>query len=196
MNNESRNNIVPEPNITKNSLRKRKGIQDREQHTTRGHEAEQASSRKHRVEKNKEKSFNFDLIYSGDTSRRFLNRYVKNHDDLGNGNSVQLFHDTIKTVITKKTWVDDLSTFPFCDDVYKVGDKVRIMYIPDSQRYIDHYNEQSFSGQILFIDKDSDNIILFSESDASIDVRSLEREGCHYFGMSKGYTYFIERELH
>ena len=80
-----------------------------------------------------------------------------------------------------------------------VGDIIDVDYTPLSQRYIEHYDDQKITkGLVLFIDNETDNAIILDETRLSNNiiintVKSLAREGCHFLGMSRCYTYSITR---
>jgi hypothetical protein len=80
------------------------------------------------------------------------------------------------------------------------GDYVSVKYFPDSQKYSEYYDNHNFNGTIIHIDNDNDNMILFYEDydckskDHVIYIKTLEREGCHYLGMSRGYDILIEKK--
>lgn len=143
--------------------------------------------------------YTFDLIYNNSTATACINQY----DDL----ELEIFMDdeinvdrklqaVLKRVIERELWRDSdakksLSSF---DKDYKIGDIVNVTYTPESQKYIEYYQEQAFTGRIIFIDDKNDNAFLMSINNEKnhVIVKSLTREGCHYLGMTPGYSYFIE----
>lgn len=112
-----------------------------------------------------------------------------------------ILHDKLTMVLRKvvedKLWdsiivIDD----PKEKQSHVLGDVVKVSYCPASQRYISHYEERGFTGRILFIDHESDNMFFLQIDDSTekpIEIRSLETDGCHFFGMCRSYDYFIEK---
>lgn len=141
----------------------------------------------------------FDLLYDFSTASACINQY----DDLTLENCLddeinpdRKLRAILKRVVEKRLWRDVHSkkSLMCCDKNYYIGDIVKVTYTPESQKYIDYYQEQSFLGRIIFIDDKCENaffIVINSDTKNTV-VKSLEREGCHYFGMSPGYSYFIE----
>ena len=80
-----------------------------------------------------------------------------------------------------------------------VGDIISVNYTPSSQRYIEYYDDLNITkGIVLFIDIENDNAIILIEtkrrnSSNTWTIKSLTREGCHFFGMSRCYEYSITR---
>lgn len=73
----------------------------------------------------------------------------------------------------------------------KIGDKIKVTYTPLSQKYIDLYNEKAFSGIVFYIDKENDNLLAWYKEGDKIIIKSLEQDGCSYFGTSRSYIYSI-----
>lgn len=73
----------------------------------------------------------------------------------------------------------------------KIGDAIIVTYTPLSQKYIDIYNKKAFRGTVLYIDKDNDNLLAWYKHGGKIYVKSLEQDGCSYFGTSRSYIYSI-----
>jgi len=80
-------------------------------------------------------------------------------------------------------------------NVCNLGDIVSFKYISDSQLYTDIYDRMAFTGMVIFIDNENNNMIIvdqFAEVDRHgtkhVTVRTFERDGCHSFGLGKGYT--------
>lgn len=80
----------------------------------------------------------------------------------------------------------------------KVGDDIDVSYIPCSQKFIDHYNEKSFTGRVFYVDHSKCGIALVYY-DEIVDgkitryVKSVETEYCSYFGDTRGYDIIIDR---
>jgi len=109
--------------------------------------------------------------------------------------------DMIKIVIENNLWTNIKNPDDYIfDGKYKIEDKVLINYVPYSQKYIEHYEKESFCGKIFFIDNQNDNMFLIqygnceSNDENIIRIKSLERVGCHYLGMGKSYDYFITQQ--
>ena len=142
------------------------------------------------------------LLYTNETAQKFIKTFGLDQKDYYNVDKKTIsIKNGIEMILNK--YSDDMETFnrhykqkKFLNK-YEIGDQVVVSYIPDSQRYIEYYEGETFKGIIFFIDPDNDNIFLFniqkeSNEEYVIRTHSLEREGCHYFGMSRGYTYCID----
>ncbi|VBB18861.1 hypothetical protein YASMINEVIRUS_1393 [Yasminevirus sp. GU-2018] len=156
---------------------------------------DQSSKRlKHAGQDPEPPEFKFDMICSGTTAKAFLRRYSKKSDDiidLPDTDLYSLLYDTIKDVVLNNRWTSDDTTTNFSHKEHRVGDLISVSYVPDSQRYIEYYDEQMCTGKILFIDNDEINMFITVTTPTGYCIKTLEREGCHYFGMAKGYSHFI-----
>jgi len=99
------------------------------------------------------------------------------------------FYELIKKTIIDEKWTELKDNNLF--ESHRYGSILAITYSPLSQRYIDIYDEQAFNGILFYGDIETDNALLFYRHNDIIYVKSLERDGCHYMGMSRGYIYFI-----
>jgi hypothetical protein len=88
-----------------------------------------------------------------------------------------------------------MSRFP------RIGDRVSVSYIPASQKYIEHYAEQAFTGEVFFVDPERNNFFMYTvdvgplrkrELELTYRVQSYKREGCHFFGMADCYDGMYE----
>ena len=105
----------------------------------------------------------------------------------------------IKTVVENKLWDNVITSDGSAEKMsHQIGDDVKVSYYPASQRYVEHYEEQGFAGKIIFIDQETDNMFFIQVSDdqanESICIRSLETNGCHFFGMCRGFDYCINKQ--
>ena len=75
------------------------------------------------------------------------------------------------------------------NDTY-LGKNVKVKYFPCSQKYIDFYDKQKVQGIVFFVF--NGNMLLFHKSKKFINIYSLKRLYCSYFGDSLGYSYQIE----
>lgn len=81
----------------------------------------------------------------------------------------------------------------------KIGDVVKLSFIPKSQKYIEYYEEQNVSGRVFFIDKENDDAFLYRdeidlESGQHIRIiQSFNREYCSYYGTTRGYSHLIHK---
>lgn len=77
----------------------------------------------------------------------------------------------------------------------KIGDVLRVAYVPFSQRFIEYYESQNVMGYVFYVNMLLDNMFMFyvkHEDDKKILViTSLERESCSYLGDSRGYVPLI-----
>ena len=143
-------------------------------------------------------TFEFDILCLPDMIERFMSCYSPFYQN--NSNKKQKvsdnkdekqhnFYELIKKIIIDEKWTELKDNNMFGS--HKYGSELTITYSPLSQRYIDLYDEQSFNGILFYGDIESDNALLFYRQNSIIYVKSLERDGCHYMGMSRGYIYFI-----
>jgi hypothetical protein len=72
-----------------------------------------------------------------------------------------------------------------------LGNNITVTYSPMSQKYIDHYEGQTISGRIIYIDEENDDLLLLDAKDDKYIVYSMERANCSYYGTSRGYFYTI-----
>src|SRR5271170_2543983 len=145
--------------------------------------------------RNVPRKYTFDLMYDKSTAEKFINLYDRiTYDEMTD--KKKSIHDfdqyidnclenTIKDVVENEKWKSSVGTL----NGVKIGDVVEITYIPASQQYVDYYDQHNFVGQIFFIDNKKDNafLIVNDNDDKITKIKSLEREGCHYFGMIRGY---------
>lgn len=151
-------------------------------------------------------NFDIDISIKNETCNKFITlyrsemiNYFKENGSYTNPidltlKKMDLLYIIIKKVIQGQIWKniksDDEENYYFNN--IKLGDMVKISYYPNSQKYIKFYDKLSVEGIIFFVDARNDNMLLYSKSpNGYINIRSLEVEGCHYFGMTRGYYYDI-----
>lgn len=124
--------------------------------------------------------YKIDIVCSESTTKRFLELYDLDSD----------LSTAIKYV---------LSNLIVLHNTKNVGKKVRVTYLPSSQKYIDYYDSQKFEGIIFFDDPIESNFFMIdslnldsSNLDSSNKVQSFKREGSHFMGMVDCYDGFIE----
>lgn len=147
------------------------------------------------------KEFIFDMIYDIETAKRFIKFYKPYVDDTASIDSDDEFtvvsnrlDETIKMVVEQNLWKKIVADTQTIRDK-KIGDVVKVTYMPASQRYLDFYETKNFIGEIIFIDSERDNAFLIqmdTDDNTKIVIRTLDVDGCHFFGMSRGYDYFID----
>jgi len=127
------------------------------------------------------------------------NYKIDQYDDLISCTSKNIHKNLVSTltrVADFKLWANDTYLFPnmcgitYIDTTYMIGDIVKVSYIPCSQKYLDYYDNQSFTGTIIFIDADKENAFFLIEG--SNEIKSLKRNDCHFLGTTPGYDYIIE----
>ena len=139
---------------------------------------------------------------TSDTLEKFANAYEIGHRDLKEDlhtfvhnmmNAKSKVYEHIKNCLDACSGVinTDNKKFTRLNDV-KIGDHVKITYMPYSQRYIDHYNDETITGVVIFIDHANDDMLLLSNDDGFV-FSSMERLGCSYYGTTRGYDYTIWR---
>lgn len=162
-----------------------------------------------------QKKYKFDINVNIDTINKFIDLYddieikepKRKKIKLDNDNSDECddndeynykkFYKIIEIVLDKEKWLKidskDNDNFMFNNKKkYSLGNTINITYCPASQKYIDYYDDEAFTGTIFFVDNDQDNMLLYiNNNDNTITVKSLEREGCHYLGMTRGYSYCL-----
>jgi len=149
----------------------------------------------------------FDIIYEESTAKKCIDQYTDDFELELKLSSTDTLYENLKAtlirIISQELWLNQDSDAnnekkirtPFIsgwNKTFKLGDIVKISYHPFSQRYIGYYYDQSFIGRIIFIDSDKDNAFFLVDTNKGFTIKSLEREGCHFMGMSRGYDYNIE----
>lgn len=145
---------------------------------------------------------NFDLVFSPRMGEKFIDLYAPVHTDLKSvvvNNICNPLLCLLQKVVENRSWEHRDIRYKMEQPTgpYSIGDLVKVSYSPDSQKYIDHYDERGFTGRIIFVDAESDNMFFVCKTDDSnkIIIRSLEVEGCHYFGTCRSYVYHIDPVL-
>lgn len=146
--------------------------------------------------------FSHSLLYNDTTASNFFKTFRLNPNDYRTDEDDHMdLEKAVEYLLTQ--YSDNLDALsgefkqkPFIDgrDQYVVGEMIGVCYSPSSQRYVEYYDEQTFKGYIFFVDSENGNMFLFNRTGDKIFTHSLEREGCHYFGMCRGYTFHICRE--
>jgi hypothetical protein len=144
----------------------------------------------------------YDILCNQSMMMRFIIAYSGtkcNPIDLTAEDYSSTFHDILERVVRSGEWRNDKSALKYNDKTYKIGSKLSIAYYPNSQKYIDYYNDLQYNGILIFADNETDNAIFIvikepmqiSDNSSYIIIKSLERESSHYFGISRDYSYFI-----
>jgi len=146
-------------------------------------------------------NFNHSLLYNSSIIANFFKTFRLNPDDYQSDEDDQtVLERAVEYILTR--YCDDIAMLcaefkqpPFISngEQYVVGELISVSYSPSSQRHIEYYDEQAFTGYIFFADTPNDTMFLFNRSADMILSHSLEREGCHYFGMCRSYTTHIHR---
>jgi hypothetical protein len=79
-----------------------------------------------------------------------------------------------------------------------IGDQIMVSYMPYSQRYIEHYNNETVTGKVFFVDNENDDAFVVLDCTDNNGkhiryVKSINKWGCGYFGNSRGYDMHIEK---
>ena len=118
----------------------------------------------------------FDLLCEEKTIDRFLKFYGFDRD--------HCYKDAMREVFANKMWRGREKNVT---DGVKLGDQVSISYLPYSQRYLEHYEDQTVeSATLIFFDDGTDDGFIVETCDGENIFRSITREGCHCMGMSRG----------
>lgn len=138
-----------------------------------------------------------DVIYS-DIS---ISKLIQSHNSINNDlcSILSQISDELKNQPSPDHDTENQNTNIHLSDL-QIGDIVRVSYYPDSQKYVEYYDEQKFDGKCLFVDVPNDNAFfeVINQNDQNDQAglirtfKSLEREGCHYFGMARSYYYSIQ----
>tara|TARA_B110000908_G_C10173700_1_gene412161 strand:+ start:173 stop:613 length:441 start_codon:yes stop_codon:yes gene_type:complete len=142
------------------------------------------------------KKFNIEINYTPDMRIRFTKQYEhlfpsqqSRHKLSDGGVDNNNFYELIKKVILDSKWNDVKTDNMFKTYIY--GSELKLTYISLSMRYIDYYEEQSFTGKLFYGDEQTDNALLYYEHNNIIYVKSIERDRCHFMGIARGYEYHI-----
>jgi thiaminase len=81
--------------------------------------------------------------------------------------------------------------FTYITGSQSVGKYVNISYTPYSQKYIDHYLSESFQGKVIYFNEQMDDGLVCYDDGNIRTVKSISRDGCSYFGTSRGYDYSL-----
>ena len=111
------------------------------------------------------------------------------------GNDIKSTQTILKNItpVNLKTINYDTKTQYVTIDKVSIGDVICISYYPDSQRYMDYYENIKRVGKVIFLDQKQDDLIIWSFDGLYSTFQSLVVEGCSYLGTSRGYNYIIEK---
>jgi hypothetical protein len=76
----------------------------------------------------------------------------------------------------------------------KVGDVIKVEYIPSSQRHIEELNKICVMGKVFYTHIDNTNFsnaLLYHDNENERVIQSLERDWYNFFGMSRGYDVIV-----
>lgn len=135
----------------------------------------------------------FDILSTDDTVMKLLKLYGDDKTTSGEKSWSKLTA-ILPKVYKKYLWVGFINKSEYIHGI-KIGDIVNISYIPNSQKYVDYYKQHNISnGLVVFVDvANNDAIIATKSTGGIIKFKSLLREGCHYLGISNGYSYIIDK---
>jgi hypothetical protein len=118
----------------------------------------------------------------------FLDLYKLNKD-----NNDEILKKCID-IIKAKTINDLYTHLENLLDVH-IGQYIKLVYAPNSQKYIEYYDSLDISGYLVYKnEKLNDALILHIDSDGKHILQSYIRYGCSYFGDSAGYSIFISNK--
>ena len=86
---------------------------------------------------------------------------------------------------------NNYSTISTNIDLLSIGDKIKVSYLPYSQKYIDYY--QTIYGKIFYLDIENNNGLVYRDENNKKIISSIEKEYCSYFGDTPGYCIYIEK---
>ena len=147
--------------------------------------------------------FEFDIHSEPQTLRNFANanNILASKDEDGDeyfdyNLMFSILSNTSKFKITELGTVTESVYTPISQ--LKVGHVVKLQFTPNSQKYIEYYEEQNVMGRIFFIDVENDDGLIYydktNENGEHVRViLSFNRPYCSYFGTSKGYDHVISK---
>lgn len=98
----------------------------------------------------------------------------------------------LKVCLKVKPFIKDNSNYIENLSDVKIGQYIKLSYLPDSQKYIEHYESLDISGYVIYKNKFmTDALILHIDLDGNYILQSYIRYGCSYFGTNLGYSIFI-----
>jgi len=161
-------------------------------------------------------TFSIDIVCTDETEKAFAEQFEEYVIEGSQELEGDEFNNLIEKVVFEKLYkvTDDTNDTDDTDDTIecdsendndisyytrfpKIGDKVSMSYIPSSQKYIEHYAEQAFTGEVFFIDIERNNFFAWNvevnklentKIEINYRVQSFKREGCHFFGMADCYS--------
>lgn len=100
----------------------------------------------------------------------------------------------LKEIKSVEFSVCDFSSSKYSNDI-NIGDTVKVIYSPDSQKHIEYYDNEDVKGKLFFLDEKTSNGFIWddqiSEDGKCIrHIKSVKRYGCSYYGVSDGYSYY------
>jgi hypothetical protein len=134
-----------------------------------------------------------------------LQKFYREHSVAVNEESFRDFNKTLVPLLEKlnleKTEISesDESNESNGPNGIKIGDIVKLEFIPQSQKYISYYSEQNVCGRIIFIDEENDDALIYRDmfdrkNNKNIrTVQSFNREYCSYYGTTRGYDHIVRK---
>lgn len=148
--------------------------------------------------------YEFDIHSEPQTLKNFANAHNISIDKNENGDEYFDYNLMFSSVLRdiskfKKTKMGRIIE-SICTPIsrLKIGNVVKLQFIPNSQKYIDYYEEQNVIGRVFFIDVENDDALIYydktNENGENVRVvLSFNRPYCSYFGTSRGYDHIISK---
>ena len=128
-------------------------------------------------------SFNIESNYN--TLYNFMKLYTDDNY-IPSKNIIDDVKFVLQHIISKKMIINKNEIFR---NKYKIGDNVKITYVTMSQKYIEYYENNEFTGTIIFIDNNEDDIFIMCPNNC---IKSTKIQGTSFMGHSNGYDMYIE----
>jgi hypothetical protein len=137
--------------------------------------------------------YTFDILSCCDTAAKLVKLYGSDDEDDDEKTWSKMI-TLLPKIYTTHSWTELVKKSEYVSGM-RIGDIVNISHIPNSQKYLDYYEQYGINkGLVLFVDSVNNDAIIATKSADGIKFQSFVREGCHYFGMSRGYESVVEVE--
>lgn len=136
----------------------------------------------------------FDMCYTKGMRERFFEQYgyLDKYDK-------EIFDDDermkliIKQIVTKKMY-DTVDFINHCNTIYKIGDNVKVNFIPYSQKNIEQFEERNFEGILFYIDNKSSNALFIQTINYEIEY-AINDNQCVEIQKQLAQPYYMIRSI-
>ncbi len=143
--------------------------------------------------------YEFDVCSEPQTLENFVKTFQTGIDGGGTTDFYSLCRDVLNESKFKQTKIGTVIELIHTSiRNLKCGHIVKLDFIPNSQDYIDYYEEQNVIGRVFFIDVENDDALVYhdkiNENGEHVRVvKSFNRPYCSYFGTTRGYDYIVSK---